>query len=74
LRVEGLARVDMFLTDDDAIVVNEVNTMPGFTPISMFPMLWEAEGLSFAAVVEELVALGQARHARRRALRTLRVV
>ncbi len=43
--------------DDDEIVVNEVNTMPGFTPISMFPMLWEAEGLSFAAVVDELVRL-----------------
>ena len=74
LRVEGLARVDVFLLDDDEIVVNEVNTMPGFTPISMFPMLWEAEGLSFAAVVEELVALAQARHARRRALRTQRVL
>jgi D-alanine-D-alanine ligase len=74
LRVEGLARVDVFLLDDDEIVVNEVNTMPGFTPISMFPMLWEAEGLSFAAVIEELVALGQARHARRRALRTQRVL
>jgi D-alanine-D-alanine ligase len=74
LRVEGLARVDIFLTDDDAIVVNEVNTMPGFTPISMFPMLWEAEGLSFATVVEELVALGRARHARRRALRTHRIL
>ena len=47
LRVEGLARVDLFLQDDDEIVVNEVNTMPGFTPISMFPMLWEAEGLAF---------------------------
>ena len=46
LRVEGLARVDLFLPDDDEIVVNEVNTMPGFTPISMFPMLWEAEGVS----------------------------
>ena len=44
LRVEGLARVDVFLLEDDEIVVNEVNTMPGFTPISMFPMLWEAEG------------------------------
>ena len=74
LRVEGLARVDVFLLDDDEIVVNEVNTMPGFTPISMFPMLWEAEGLSFAAVVEELVVLAQARHARRRALRTQRVL
>ncbi len=74
LRVEGLARVDLFLLDDDEIVVNEVNTMPGFTPISMFPMLWEAEGLPFRAVVEELVALARARHARRRALRTHRVI
>ncbi len=73
LRVEGLARVDLFLQDDDEIVVNEVNTMPGFTPISMFPMLWEAEGLPFQAVVEELVALARARHARRRLLRTHRV-
>ena len=60
LRVEGLARVDLFLADDDEIVVNEVNTMPGFTPISMFPMLWEAEGLPFGAVVEELVDLARA--------------
>jgi D-alanine-D-alanine ligase len=74
LRVEGLARVDLFLQEDDRIVVNEVNTMPGFTPISMFPMLWEAEGLPFRAVVEELVTLARARHARRRLLRTHRVV
>ena len=72
LRVEGLARVDLFLRDDDEIVINEVNTMPGFTPISMFPMLWEAEGLSFSDVVEELVALGRARHRRRGLLRTHR--
>ncbi|HEY1446039.1 MAG TPA: D-alanine--D-alanine ligase family protein [Acidimicrobiales bacterium] len=74
LRVEGLARVDLFLQPDDEIVVNEVNTMPGFTPISMFPMLWEAEGLSFAAVLDELVRLARARHARRNALRTHRLV
>ena len=67
LRVEGLARVDVFLREDDEIVVNEVNTMPGFTPISMFPMLWEAEGLPFRAVIEELVDLARARHVRRRA-------
>jgi D-alanine-D-alanine ligase len=72
LRVEGLARVDLFLMDDDETVVNEVNTMPGFTPISMFPMLWEAEGLSFTAVVQELVALAKARHTRRGLLRTHR--
>lgn len=73
LRVEGLARVDLFLQPDDEIVVNEVNTMPGFTPISMFPMLWEAEGLSFAAVVAELVRLALERHARRASLRTHRL-
>jgi D-alanine-D-alanine ligase len=74
LRVEGLARVDLFLQVDDEIVVNEVNTMPGFTPISMFPMLWEAEGMTFRAVVEELVTLARARQARRRLLRIHRAV
>jgi D-alanine-D-alanine ligase len=72
LRVEGLARIDVFLRKDGAIVINEVNTMPGFTPISMFPMLWEAEGLPFGAVVGELVTLARARNVRRRALRTHR--
>jgi len=70
LRVEGLARVDLFLTEGDEIVVNEVNTMPGFTPISMFPVLWVGEGLSFTAVVKELVNLATARHTRRHLLRT----
>jgi len=74
LRVEGLARVDLFLRPDDTVVVNEVNTMPGFTPISMFPMLWEVEGIPFARVVEELAVLAEARHTRRRMLRTHRVV
>jgi D-alanine-D-alanine ligase len=74
LRVEGLARIDVFLRGDDEIVINEVNTMPGFTPISMFPMLWEAEGLPFSAVIEELVLLARARHARRRSLRTHRIL
>ena len=47
--------------------------MPGFTPISMFPMLWEAEGMPFAAVIEELVALAWSRHVRRGSLRTHRL-
>jgi D-alanine-D-alanine ligase len=72
LRVEGLARIDVFLRENDEIVINEVNTMPGFTPISMFPMLWEAEGVPFDAVVEELVVLARSRDARRRSLRTHR--
>jgi D-alanine-D-alanine ligase len=73
LRVEGLARIDVFLRENEEIVINEVNTMPGFTPISMFPMLWEAEGVPFKAVIEELVALARARDVRRRTLRTHRV-
>jgi D-alanine-D-alanine ligase len=73
LRVEGLARVDLFLQDGGEIKVNEVNTMPGFTPISMFPMLWEAEGVAFPHVVEELVDLARSRHTRRRLLRTHRL-
>ncbi len=73
LRVEGLARVDVFLLEDDEIVVNEVNTMPGFTPISMFPMLWEAEGRAFGDVIEDLIGLARARHARRKTLRTHRL-
>ncbi len=51
----GLARVDFFLTGEDHLVINEVNTMPGFTPISMFPRMWEATGLDFAALVQRLI-------------------
>jgi D-alanine-D-alanine ligase len=52
----GLARVDFFLTET-GFVVNEVNTMPGFTPISMFPKCWLASGLSYPALIDELIAL-----------------
>jgi len=72
LRVEGLARVDLFMDQDGRVLVNEVNTMPGFTPISMYPMLWAAGGLPLPALIEELVDLALARHARRRGLRTHR--
>lgn len=53
----GLARVDFFLTDT-GFVVNEVNTMPGFTPISMFPKCWLASGMSYPELVDELIRLG----------------
>ncbi|AWB86766.1 D-alanine--D-alanine ligase family protein [Mycetocola zhujimingii] len=59
---EGLARVDFFLTED-GIVVNEVNTMPGFTPISMFPSCWIASGLSYADLITELIDVAHARRA-----------
>ena len=52
----GLARVDFFLTDS-GFVVNELNTMPGFTPISMFPKCWEASGLGYRELITELVEL-----------------
>jgi D-alanine-D-alanine ligase len=72
LRVEGLARVDLFLSETQSFVINEVNTMPGFTPISMYPMLWAVEGLSLASLIDQLITLALARHARRRRLRTTR--
>ncbi len=52
----GLARVDFFVTDTGRIVVNEVNTMPGFTPISLFPRMWAASGVDYPALVDRLVA------------------
>lgn len=60
----GLARVDFFLVRrTNEIVVNEINTMPGFTRISMYPKLWEAGGRSLASVLERLIELALARHA-----------
>lgn len=53
----GLARADFFLTAD-GFVINELNTMPGFTPISMFPKCWEASGLSYPELIDELITLG----------------
>ncbi len=57
---EGLARVDFFLTDD-GLVINEINTMPGFTPYSMFPVLWQASGMSYPELVERLIQLALSR-------------
>ncbi|EIV95920.1 D-alanine--D-alanine ligase family protein [Frankia sp. QA3] len=53
----GLARVDVFVTPEDQVVVNEVNTMPGFTPMSMFPRMWEASGITYPQLVDRLVRL-----------------
>ncbi|GAA1950105.1 D-alanine--D-alanine ligase family protein [Agromyces allii] len=60
---EGLARVDVFL-GDEGFVVNEINTMPGFTPISMFPTCWLNTGLSYPELIGELIDVGHARGAR----------
>ncbi len=61
LSLEGLARVDTFVTETGEVMVNEVNTMPGFTPYSMFPVLWENMGLSYADLIADLVELASNR-------------
>jgi D-alanine-D-alanine ligase len=54
---EGLARVDFFYTDDGRVILNEINTMPGFTPSSMYPFAWQHSGLSYPELIDELVTL-----------------
>jgi D-alanine-D-alanine ligase len=66
-RCEAMARVDLFLREDGALLVNEVNTIPGFTPISMYPRLWEATGVPYSELLDRLIDLALARHARRTA-------
>lgn len=56
LGCEGLSRVDFFLADDGELYLNEVNTLPGFTNISMYPKLWKQEGLSYSGLIESLIA------------------
>jgi D-alanine-D-alanine ligase len=67
---EGMARIDFFLKADGSLLVNEINTLPGFTKISMYPKLWEASGLGYAELLDRLVALAMERHAKEVALKT----
>jgi D-alanine-D-alanine ligase len=70
LRCDGLARIDfLFEEGRRGFLCNEANTMPGFTPISMYPMLWQATGVPYPDLVDELVRLAMDRHARRSARR-----
>jgi D-alanine-D-alanine ligase len=57
----GLARVDFFVTADHRVLLNEINTMPGFTPTSMFPLMWAATGLEYPKVVDRLIRTAQRR-------------
>jgi D-alanine-D-alanine ligase len=57
LSCEGLARVDFFVLPDDRVVINEINTMPGFTPTSVFPRMWAASGLDYPRLVDRLIQL-----------------
>lgn len=67
LRCEGMARVDFFFEENGrGFLCNEINTIPGFTPISMYPKMWEASGLSYSDLIDELVQHAQERFARRK--------
>jgi D-alanine-D-alanine ligase len=65
----GMARVDFFVSPDESeIWLNEINTIPGFTPYSMYPLLWQASGLSYPDLIARLVELALERHDARGAL------
>jgi D-alanine-D-alanine ligase len=57
LNCEGMGRVDFFLTPSGEIYVNEINTIPGFTKISMYPKLWEASGIGYTDLISKLIEL-----------------
>jgi D-alanine-D-alanine ligase len=58
---EGMARIDFFLRNESEIIVNEINTIPGFTRISMYPKLWEATGISYRELIDKLIQLAMER-------------
>lgn len=62
LGLYGMARVDLFLTSDNKYYLNEVNTIPGFTEISQFPLMWQADGMTPAMIIDRLAELAVARH------------
>jgi D-alanine-D-alanine ligase len=73
LDLSGMARVDFFLDGrDDVLYLNEVNTIPGFTAISMYPKMWEATGVSYSELLSRLITLAIERHEQKQRLRTSR--
>ena len=70
LSCEGMARVDFFVKDNGEVLVNEINTLPGFTPISMYPKMWEASGISLPKLLDKLISLAIERFKREQKLKT----
>jgi D-alanine-D-alanine ligase len=71
LELAGMARVDFFVDGKtDAIYLNEVNTIPGFTSISMYPKMWDATGLPYPRLLDRLLTLALERHAEKQRLDT----
>lgn len=74
LECSGMARVDFFVTEDNNVYMNEINTLPGFTNISMYPKLWGASGIPYPELLKKLISLAQERHEQKTRLkRTFRV-
>lgn len=69
---EGMSRVDFFLTDDDRLLVNEINTIPGFTNVSQYPKLWEASGIPYKELLDRLIQLALERGNRESKLTTVK--
>ncbi|AEF81927.1 D-alanine--D-alanine ligase [Leadbettera azotonutricia] len=70
LECEGLSRVDFFLKPNGEAIINEINTMPGFTKISMYPKLWEAGGISYSKLIDTLIQLAIKRFEKEKSLKT----
>jgi D-alanine-D-alanine ligase len=68
-----MTRVDVFLTPNEEVIVNEVNTLPGFTSISMYPKLWEANGIAYADLISQLLQLAIERRKRKESLKSSRL-
>lgn len=69
LDCSGLVRADFFLTKDGRAYMNEINTMPGFTPFSMFPLLWKQSGVDYPTLIERLISLAKERHAEKQQIK-----
>ncbi len=69
LQLEGMSRVDFFYISDEEFYLNEVNTLPGFTNISMYPKLWEAEGVSYSQLLKNLIETAEERYSMRSILK-----
>lgn len=68
LDASGLVRADFFVTAEDEVLINEVNTMPGFTPFSMYPLLWQNTGISYPELINQLITLALERHTEKQKL------
>jgi D-alanine-D-alanine ligase len=67
---EGMARVDFFVQANGRVLVNEINTIPGFTAISMYPKMWAASGISYPKLIDRLIQLALQRHRSEMRLKT----